>query len=193
MNWENGLAKLLISAPTQASFPDTSMAEIVMAGKSNVGKSSLINGLVNRKNLAYVGQTPGKTRMLNFYQISEQLMLVDAPGYGFANRSMQEQISYGQLMDAYFTMRKQCKAVLLVVDIRRGLCEDDKLMIGFAKESKLPYAIIVTKCDKVGAQMKARQIKAIRDESASLVLSYSAVNKEGIEEIRELIERWVAS
>lgn len=191
MIWESGDTKLLISAASPIQFPESMAPEVVMAGKSNVGKSSLINGLVNRKNLAYVGQRPGKTRLVNFYHICEELMLVDVPGYGFANRSHAEQIRYGELMDAYFSTRTQLKAVLLVVDVRRGLTQDDYLMIDVAKKISLPYMIVATKVDKLSYSRAKAQMDAMRKESGSIVVGFSALDRRGIDEIREMIERWV--
>ncbi len=191
MIWEDGLAKLLISAASPSQFPPTDSFEVVMAGRSNVGKSSLINALVNRKNLAYVGQRPGKTRLVNFYQINSEFMLVDVPGYGFANRSMAEQIRYSELMDAYFSSRHQCKGVLVVVDVRRGCNEDDLLMIRVAQEKKLPYLLVATKTDKLSYSKKQKQIRIIEGQSQSMVVGFSTLHQEGIEKIRQVIQRWV--
>ncbi len=99
-------AHLIISAASHEQFPSTDQKELVFVGKSNVGKSSIINSLSNRKKLAYVGQTPGKTRLANFYHINDEFLFVDVPGYGFANRSKQEQVQYANLMDDYFSERE---------------------------------------------------------------------------------------
>ena len=109
-------AELLISAPGKEQWPDTPYPEIVLAGRSNVGKSSLINALCNRKKLAYVGNTPGKTRLLNFFLLNRKLVFVDVPGYGYANISKQQLLRFGEMMEDYFHERKQKKALLLIVD-----------------------------------------------------------------------------
>lgn len=150
-------AKLIISAAAYKQFPETGQKEIVMVGKSNVGKSSLINALCNRKRLAYVGQRPGKTRLINFFHITDELMLVDVPGYGFANRSKQEQINYGTLMDSYFELRHP-SLMLILVDIRRGIAEDDKVMMQFAQHYGMDFAIVLSKADKL-SKSKAKSIQ----------------------------------
>lgn len=141
-------AQLIISAAHPSQFPKTYEKEVVFVGRSNVGKSSIINGLAKRKKLAYVGQTPGKTRLANFYQINEKLIFVDVPGYGFANRSKKEQQDFGILMDGYFTER-QIDFMFILVDVRRDLSEDDKMMIDLAQYNNIPFAIVLSKADKL--------------------------------------------
>ena len=150
-------ASLIISAAAKEQFPITGQKEIVMVGKSNVGKSSLINALCNRKRLAYVGQRPGKTRLINFFHIDEDLMLVDVPGYGFANRSKSEQIHYGTLMDSYFELRHP-SIMLVMIDIRRGMSEEDEMMMSFAQHYGIAHAVVLSKADKV-SRSKAMSMK----------------------------------
>ena len=148
MNLNTQDASLIISCASKEQFPQTDQIEIVMVGKSNVGKSSLINGLTHRKRLAYVGQRPGKTRLINFFHINDDLMLVDVPGYGFANRSKEEQIHYGTLMDSYFELRHP-SLMLLLVDIRRGINDDDRTMLEFAQHYGIEPMVILSKADKL--------------------------------------------
>ena len=186
MNLNAHDAHLIISCASLTQFPPNDRHEVVMVGKSNVGKSSLINALTQRKNLAYVGARPGKTRLANFFHVNDELMLVDVPGYGFANRSKAEQIAFGQLMDDYFSTRK-LTAMLLCVDARRGLNQDDMLMIEFAKARGLRFAIILTKIDKL-TQKELSLIKA--SVQGYVVFTFSALKKSGIEQISEQILRW---
>lgn len=148
MSLNTHAASLIISAASHEQFPNTGQIEIVMVGKSNVGKSSLINALTNRKKLAYVGQRPGKTRLINFFHINDDLMLVDVPGYGFANRSKQEQVHYGELMDSYFELRKP-SLMMILVDIRRGMGEEDHIMLQFAQHYGIQPIIVLSKSDKL--------------------------------------------
>lgn len=148
---------LIISAAQAVQFPQTNQKEIVFVGKSNVGKSSIINALIKRKKLAYVGQRPGKTRLANFYHINDGLLFVDVPGYGFANRSKQEQEDYGVLMDSYFSER-EVDLMLVLIDIRRGMSEEDQVMINYANYYGIPYAIVLSKADKF-SRSKALQTR----------------------------------
>ena len=149
--------QLIISAAQSSQFPQTHQKEIVFVGKSNVGKSSIINSLIKRRKLAYVGQRPGKTRLANFYYINEDVMFVDVPGYGFANRSKKEQEDYGVLMDSYFAERN-VSLMLILVDIRRGISQEDEIMINYANYYGIPYAIVLSKADKV-SRSKAMQMR----------------------------------
>ena len=154
-------SSLLISAAKFEQWPQTDYPEIIMIGRSNAGKSSLINALCQRKNLAYVGKTPGKTRLLNFFLLNEQWMLVDAPGYGFANITKNMVDSFGKMMEDYFQKRSQCKGMVLVMDIRRIPNEDDLSMIEYANYYQLPYVIVLTKVDKISNNVKTNQLHKI--------------------------------
>lgn len=142
-------AELVISAPDRNSWPDTTLPEIVLAGRSNVGKSSFINAMTGRKNLAYVGSTPGKTRLLNFFNLDDKYMLVDVPGYGYANISKQQLLRFGEMMEDYFNERKQKKGAVILVDSRHLPTEDDHTMLEFIRYFHLPIVIVATKIDKV--------------------------------------------
>ena len=183
-------ARLIISAAQASQFPISDQQEIVMVGKSNVGKSSLINALTQRKRLAYVGQTPGKTRLINFYHINEELLLVDVPGYGFANRSRQEQAHYAELMDSYFEFR-QPKIMLVLVDVRRGMSDDDRLMLEFAEHNDIPCAIILSKVDKLSRNKIINEKRRVENETGLDVLFFSSLNSLYTEDIVNYIEKYI--
>ncbi|WP_178199987.1 ribosome biogenesis GTP-binding protein YihA/YsxC [Massilicoli timonensis] len=184
-------AELLISAPGKEQWPDTPYPEIVLAGRSNVGKSSLINALCNRKKLAYVGNTPGKTRLLNFFLLNRKLVFVDVPGYGYANISKQQLLRFGEMMEDYFHERKQKKALLLIVDGRHKPTDDDVTMLEFARYFELPIIIAATKMDKVKASQRQKQLKLISETLAlseeDHLIPCSSANKEGMDRLWEVI------
>lgn len=162
-----------------------------MAGRSNVGKSSLINALCNRKKLAYVGNTPGKTRLLNFFLLNRKLVFVDVPGYGYANISKQQLLRFGEMMEDYFHERKQKKALLLIVDGRHKPTDDDVTMLEFARYFELPIIIAATKMDKVKASQRQKQLKLISETLAlseeDHLIPCSSANKEGMDRLWEVI------
>lgn len=168
-------AHLILSAAGRDQFPTDTPPEVVMVGKSNVGKSSLINALAQRKRLAYVGQTPGKTRLINFYYINEDIMLVDVPGYGFANRSRAEQIHYSELMDSYFELRNPL-VMLVLIDVRRGMSDDDRIMLDFASHHDIPCAIILTKVDKLSRNKIINVKRKVEKETGLDVFYFSTLN-----------------
>lgn len=180
-------AELVISAPSKKEWPETSLPEVVLAGRSNVGKSSFINTMVGRKKLAYVGNTPGKTRLLNFFNLDDKYMFVDVPGYGYANISKQQLIRFGQMMEDYFSERMQKKGLVLLVDARHKPTEDDKLMLEFARYHELPIIIVVTKMDKVKRSYRKKQLQLIQstleltDEEE--MFPFSSVTKENVDVI----------
>ncbi len=184
-------AKLLTSAPDSSGFPESDLFEIVLVGKSNVGKSTLINALTRRKRLAYVGQTPGKTRMANFYEINEELMLVDVPGYGFANRTKQEQLAYAHLMEDYFSIRQQLKGILILVDSRRGLSPEDRQMIDLAVEKRLATAVVLTKVDKISNNQRVNTIRQIKQETNIVAYPFTNQNASMVMAISDVIEQWL--
>ncbi len=145
-------ASLKLSAGLPSQFPADGRPQIALSGRSNVGKSSLINALLGRKSLARVSSTPGKTITINFYDIDRQIYLVDLPGYGFARRSPDEKKAWSALTDGYFVKNKnidRLKAVIQLVDVRVGPTDDDIMMINFLIEMKLPFFVVATKCDKL--------------------------------------------
>lgn len=166
--------KLVISAASSKQWPNTTLPEILLCGRSNVGKSSFINTMVKRKSLAYVGKTPGKTRLLNFYDIDERLMIVDAPGYGFQKEVKSNYRFFGQLMDEYIQKRENLKLCVLLLDIRRDPSVDDIAMIDYFKHHQIPYIMIITKSDKLSYSkqliQKNKLINLLSVESDDLII-----------------------
>lgn len=185
-------AEHVISAAQPSQYPNTVFPEIALAGRSNVGKSSLINALVNRNGLARVGATPGKTRIINFYNINDALMIVDLPGYGYAKVSSEERKSWGKLAETYLTARKQLKAIIMLVDIRHEPTRDDRLMLEYLRASAMKCIVVANKADKVGRAALKKQIDQIRaalglDESIEII-PFSALKKTGVEALWQKIE-----
>ena len=185
-------AEIMISAVDPVQYPNTGWPEIALAGRSNVGKSSLINSLVNRKALARVGNTPGKTRIINFYNINDSISFVDLPGYGFAKVSREEQKSWGRLAETYLNSRKNLNIILLVVDIRHDPTPDDIIMLNYIKESGRDYAVIATKADKIKRSEYKKHTERIRtvlelDKDCNIIV-FSSQKRIGIEETWSKIE-----
>ena len=173
-------------------LPDNKYPEIAFAGKSNVGKSSLINALMNRKSYARISATPGKTQTINFYNINDEMYLVDLPGYGYAKVSEQEKIKWGQLIERYLHGSHQLKAVFLLIDIRHEPSANDKMMYDWIVEQGFHPIIIATKLDKIKRSQKDKHLKMIRLglglAPGTIVIPFSAETKQGREEIWELVE-----
>lgn len=188
-------ANFLGSALQKNQFPESLLPEIIMVGRSNVGKSSLINTLVNRKQLAYVGSKPGKTKLLNFFAIDESFVLVDAPGYGYAQRSKQELLNFAQMMDDYFSSRKQLKLMIQIVDMRHKPTKDDVEMIEYARSFNIKTLVVATKYDKVKASERAKNVKIIKDvlkiNDKSLYL-FSSETRFGLTELWQAIIETIA-
>ena len=175
-----------------SKLPDNELPEIAFAGKSNVGKSSLINALMNRKAYARISAKPGKTQTINFYNINEAVYLVDLPGYGYAKVSEQEKMQWGQLIERYLHGSKQLKAVFLLIDIRHDPSANDKMMYDWIVAQGYNPIIIATKLDKIKRSQIQKQVKAIKEglklQPGTVVIPFSAETKQGREEIWELAE-----
>lgn len=173
-------------------LPDNSLPEIAFAGKSNVGKSSLINALMNRKSYARISATPGKTQTINFYNINEELYLVDLPGYGYAKVSEKEKKEWGRLVERYLHGSKKLKAVFLLIDIRHEPSANDRVMYEWIVSKGYQPVIIATKLDKIKRSQKEKQLKAVRQglrlPPGTSVIPFSSVTKQGKDEIWELVE-----
>ena len=141
--------KFVISATSQKQYPNLRIPEIVLVGKSNVGKSSFINTIVNRKSLARTSSEPGKTRQINFYNIDNKFYFVDLPGYGYSNMSKKDQIDSGKFIEEYLSKRQQIKLIVFLLDIRHDPTENDKLMYEYIKKVGLPCIFIANKADKI--------------------------------------------
>lgn len=174
-------------------LPENKKPEIAFAGKSNVGKSSLINALMNRKSYARISATPGKTQTINFYNINDELYLVDLPGYGYAKVSEQEKAQWGKLIERYLHGSKQLRAVFLLIDIRHEPSANDKMMYDWILKQGFEPIIIATKLDKLKRSQVQKQMKIIREGlklvSGTKMIPFSSVTKQGRDEIWELAER----
>ena len=179
-----------------SKLPDNNLPEIAFAGKSNVGKSSLINGLLNRKALARTSSSPGKTQTINFYNINKELYFVDLPGYGYAKVSKEIRDKWGRMIDRYLHSSKQLRTVFLLVDIRHAPGENDKTMYNWIVSSGYKPIIICTKLDKIKRSQQAKNVKLIKDtlnlESGTKIIPFSAVSKQGKEDIWSFIQEAIA-
>ena len=175
-----------------SKLPENEKPEIAFAGKSNVGKSSLINALMNRKSYARISATPGKTQTINFYNINEELYLVDLPGYGYAKVSEKEKIQWGNLIERYLHTSKQLKAVFLLIDIRHDPSANDKMMYDWILNNGYEPIIIATKLDKLKRSQVQKNIKAIKEglklSKDGIIIPFSAETKQGRDEIWALID-----
>ncbi len=175
-----------------SKLPENKLPEIAFAGKSNVGKSSLINALMNRKSFARISGTPGKTQTINFYNINEELYLVDLPGYGYAKVTEQEKEKWGRMIERYLHGSKQLQAIFLLVDIRHDPSANDRMMYQWVVEMGFHPIIIATKLDKIKRSQVQKQIKLIKQGlglvPGTAVIPFSASTKQGRDEIWELVE-----
>lgn len=180
-----------------STLPENTLPEIAFAGKSNVGKSSLINALMNRKSYARISATPGKTQTINFYNINDMMYLVDLPGYGYAKVSEKEKEQWGRLIERYLHSSEQLKAVFLLIDIRHEPSGNDKMMYRWIVDQGYEPVIITTKLDKIKRSQVQKHIKMIRDGLSLVpgtkVIPFSSSTKQGREEIWELIEERISS
>lgn len=194
MNLNN--AKLEKVSVHRDTYPDEDLMEIAFAGRSNVGKSSFINSMLGRKNLARTSSSPGKTRTINFYNIDDELRLVDLPGYGYAKVSKEEKSSWAKIINEYLESRENLKEVFLLVDIRHDPTKQDIEMFRFIKEAGFVGIVIATKSDKISKSKAITQIKNIakvlKIENTDYIIPYSSVDKNMVDEmwmvIKDLLE-----
>lgn len=179
------MIRFICSAVSGSQFPETEK-EIVFVGRSNVGKSSLINALYHQK-LAYVGKTPGKTRMINFFDVNGQYTAVDVPGYGYAQRSMDETVRFARMMDDYFDRKDKIRLVVMITDCRIGLTKDDLDMKDYLEDRSLNYVVVANKTDKLSNnQLMSSRHKLYKDINDPLFIS--AEKGRNIEELNRRIE-----
>jgi GTP-binding protein len=176
-------AEIIISAVKPAQYPTETIPEFALAGRSNVGKSSFINKMLNRKSLARTSSKPGKTQTLNFYLINEEFHFVDVPGYGYAKVSKKEREAWGKMIETYMTTREQLKAVVLLTDLRHPPTVDDRMMYDFLKHYNIPCIVIATKADKIPKSKWQKHVKITKEtlqlqEDDHLIL-FSAETGEG--------------
>ena len=178
-------ADILLSAENKSHYPQDEIPEVALAGRSNVGKSSFINTLLNRKNLARTSGKPGKTQLLNFFNVDDKLRLVDVPGYGYARVSKKEREKWGRMIEEYLTSRENLKAVVSLVDFRHEPSADDVQMYEFLKYYEIPVILVATKADKIPRGKWNKHESMIKkkldfDTSDSFII-FSSVTKEGLE------------
>ena len=178
-----------------STLPENEWPEIAFAGKSNVGKSSLINALMNRKSLARTSSQPGKTQTINFYNINDCMYLVDLPGYGYAKVAQSEKEKWGKLIERYLHSSKMLRAVFLLIDIRHEPSKNDKMMYDWIVAQGYEPIIIATKLDKLKRSQVQKHVKMVRQGLSLLpgsqVIPFSAVTKQGREEIWDLMDRLI--
>ena len=176
-----------------SKLPENDKPEVAFAGKSNVGKSSLINGLMNRKALARTSAQPGKTQTINFYNVNDAVYYVDLPGYGYAQANESVKAQWGKMIEDYLHKSKMLKAVFLLIDIRHKPSENDCIMYDWILDHGYKPIIIATKLDKIGRSQVQKQLKLIREtlqvEKDTIMIPYSAQTKQGREEIYEIIDK----
>ncbi|MGI6451751.1 MAG: ribosome biogenesis GTP-binding protein YihA/YsxC [Desulfitobacteriia bacterium] len=186
----------IISAVKPEQYPEPNRPELAVSGRSNVGKSSLINKFANRKNLAKVGKTPGKTQTINFFNINDEWYLVDLPGYGYAKVSQQMKAQWGKMMQTYFRSRENLQGVIQLVDIRHKPTADDKLMVRMLWENEIPALIVATKADKVARGQRPKYLKIIAEElnlqNWQDIIPFSAEDGTGLQELHQAVEHIIS-
>ena len=183
------MIEFICSADKGSRFPETEK-EVVFVGRSNVGKSSLLNRIYGQK-IAYVGKTPGKTKLINFFNVDNLYTAVDVPGYGYARRSQDEAIAFGEMMDDYFARKEKIRLVVMIVDSRIGFTADDEDMKDYLEEFELPYVIAANKIDKLSNnQLNNNKRKLFKD--VKNIVYVSAEKGKGIDKLKEIIAGSVA-
>ncbi|HHX97183.1 MAG TPA: YihA family ribosome biogenesis GTP-binding protein [Clostridia bacterium] len=186
-------ARLVVSAVSSAQYPPPLGAEIALVGRSNVGKSSLINCLVKRKSLARTSSTPGKTQTLNFYKINNAWYCVDLPGYGYARVSKKKRAKWGEFIEEYLNNREQLKGIIQVVDLRHLPTANDLLMRNWLIERGLPCLIIATKADKLSRNRQKQQAEKIRSKLQLTPIIFSALTSQGRQEVLAWLNKIIPS
>ena len=188
-------AEYIISAVSKAQYPNLGYPSFVFLGRSNVGKSSFINALVSRKNLAFTSSKPGKTVALNFYNIDDQILFVDVPGYGYAQRNINDRLKFGAMIEEYLEKGDNLKICFLVVDIRHDPTKDDILMYNYLKHFNKKVVVIATKADKISRNQLIKSVKNVKSvlnlSTEDLCFPVSSETKYGITEIDNLIKQYI--
>jgi len=187
-------ARFILSANRPEQFMPDAGAEVAVAGRSNAGKSSAINVIVNRRQFARTSKTPGRTQLVNFFELADNERLVDLPGYGYAKVAESVQRHWGTLLQQYFESRQSLRGLLLVVDIRRQLRDFDRQMLAFAGSVNLPTHILLTKSDKLKRGQAATALLQVRKElgDSATVQLFSALNKSGADQARDVLARFLS-
>lgn len=190
MHWGSNMkvnkAELIISAVKSEQYPNNRLPEIALAGRSNVGKSTFINKLLTRKNLARTSSKPGKTRTLNFYNINDDLIFVDVPGYGYAKVSKVERASWGKMIETYLSEREELRGIVQIVDLRHKPSAEDIQMYEYLKYFELPVIVIATKADKVSKNKRPKNLKQVKEtlqlEKEDKIILFSSETGQGKDE-----------
>lgn len=187
--------ELSISAVRQSQYPEDSLPEFLIVGRSNVGKSSFVNTIINRKNFARTSSKPGKTQTLNFYKINKDFYLVDVPGYGYAIADKKTQMKFGKMIEDYVATRKELKEVFMLIDFRHKPSEDDILMYKYLKYYNLKVTVVATKVDKIsfGQREKYKNIilKTLELVEGDNLVLFSSITKDGKKDIYQTIEKYL--
>jgi GTP-binding protein len=188
-------SEIIISAVKPDQYPDTDIPEFALAGRSNVGKSSFINKMLNRKGLARISSKPGKTQTLNFYLINEILHFVDVPGYGYAKVSKKEREAWGKMIETYITTREQLRAVVMIVDLRHPPSVDDRTMYDFLKHYEIPCVVIATKADKIPKGKWQKHLKITKEtldlDKNDQIILFSSETGEGKDQAWSVLESYM--
>jgi GTP-binding protein len=189
-------AELAHVAVKKEQYPTSGLPEIALSGRSNVGKSSFINKMINRKGLARTSQRPGKTQTLNFYEINEMIYFVDVPGYGFAKVPKTEREAWGRMIETYLQNREQLKAVIQIVDLRHPPSADDKMMYNWLKHFEIPVIVVATKSDKIPKGKWQKHLKVISTDLQKIesdpLLLFSSETAQGKEQVWKTILHYVS-
>lgn len=187
--------ELSISAVRQSQYPTDNKPEFLLVGRSNVGKSSFINSIIERRNYARTSSKPGKTQTLNFYNVNNDFYLVDVPGYGYASVSKERQQKFGMMIEEYLTNRENLKEVFLLIDFRHKPTNDDLLMYNFLKYYDLSVTTILTKVDKIGRTLREKQLQLIKDtlniKEEDKYILFSSTTKLGKNDVTSIIDKIV--
>jgi len=184
-------SEFITSAVIQDQYPDLDLPEIAFSGRSNVGKSSIMNSLMNRRNLVKVSSKPGKTRLINFFLVNNDVVLVDLPGYGYAAVSQELKQKWGKMIEHYLVSREVLKHVVFLVDIRHKPNEDDKLMYHFLKHYRGKVVVVATKSDKISKTAAVERLKEIKEtlelDESDILVTYSSLKHDGREELWDIL------
>lgn len=189
INFNN--AVFVKSSTCKEEKPQGNLPEVLICGRSNVGKSSLINALTNHTRLAYTSSKPGHTRLLNFFNIDNKFLLVDAPGYGYAKGGIDLDKLFGEMMSSYIFDNKELKLVLILLDSRRELTDNDKEIISLAKQENIPYSLVITKVDKINQSEKAKLKKNLlaNNIDENEIIYVSSLTKNGINSLKSTLNK----
>ncbi len=184
-------SEYVASVASKESYLQTNQSEVLLLGRSNVGKSSFINMILNRKNIAYTSGRPGKTQTLNFFHINEEFYVVDAPGYGYAKVNRKVREKFGQMIEEYLTLRENLKLVMLLVDLRHKPTEDDLMMYEFLVYHDIPTVIIATKSDKLSNNKIGSAVKSLKQYFTCQIVPISSLSGNGKEDVYSVMEKYI--